>query len=248
GDTTATLAQLRAYGEETWFQLGDRDFATHVLRTHRLRAGWSPTRVLRAFTRALGLRAELLPMCDEPVATVVDTPAGELAFQEYFVRRRQRDEVRGVRFAGIERARVSAEVRAALAQAEAVIFCPSNPIVSIGPILAVPGMRELLRDVPAPKIAVSPIVGGRALKGPADRMLSGLGHEVSPYGVAALYQDLLGGIVLDRADAAHAERVGALGMRVLVTETVMGGLADRQRLAAEVLRFARDLRDVGGPR
>jgi LPPG:FO 2-phospho-L-lactate transferase len=240
GDTTATLAQLRAYGEETWFQLGDRDFATHVLRTHRLRAGWSPTRVLGAFARALGLRAALLPMCDEAVATVVDTLAGELAFQEYFVRRRQRDEVRGVRFDGIERARVSVEVRAALGQAEAVIFCPSNPIVSIGPILAVPRMRELLRSLPAPKIAVSPIVGGRALKGPADRMLSGLGHEVSPFGVATLYRDLLGGMVLDTADAAHAERIRALGMRVLVTETVMGGLADRRRLAAEVLRFARE--------
>jgi LPPG:FO 2-phospho-L-lactate transferase len=239
GDSSGALDQLRAYGEETWFWLGDRDLATHLLRTQRLRAGWTPTQVLRDFTRALGPRADLLPMCDEPVATVVATPAGELAFQEYFVRRRQQDDVRGVRFAGIEHARVTAEVSAALLQAEAVIVCPSNPIVSIGPILAVPGMRDLLREIPAPKIAVSPIVGGRALKGPADRMLAGLGHEVSSYGVATLYRDLLYGMVLDRADAADAERITALGMRVLVTETVMGGTTDRQRLAAEVLRFAR---------
>ncbi|MBF6591556.1 MAG: 2-phospho-L-lactate transferase [Ktedonobacterales bacterium] len=242
GDTFATLEMLRRYGEETWFQLGDRDFATHVVRTARLRAGWTPTQVLRSLARGLGVRADLLPMCDAPVATMVRTPAGELAFQHYFVRRHHADDVLEVRFAGIEAAEVPQAVRAAVAGAEAVVLCPSNPIVSIGPIVAVPGMRALLRACAAPKLAISPIVGGRALRGPADRMLAGLGHEVSPYGVALLYRDLAQGIVIDREDAAMAERITALGMRVLVTETIMGGLDDRRRLAAEVLRFARELR------
>ena len=241
GDAQAALEMLRRYGEETWFQLGDRDFATHILRTQRLRVGWTPTRVLAAFVAALGVRARLLPMCDDPVATLVRTPAGELEFQEYFVRRRQADAVLGVRFAGIEAARPSDDVRAALAQANAIIFCPSNPIVSIGPILALPGLRDLLGAAAAPKVAVSPIVGGRALRGPADRMLSGLGIEVSPFGVAQLYRGLLGGMVIDRVDAGDAPRIEALGMRVHVTETVMQTVADRVRLAEDVLHFAQEL-------
>ncbi len=241
GDAQAALEMLRRYGEETWFQLGDRDFATHILRTQRLRAGWTPTRVLAAFTAALGVRARLLPMSDDSVATLVRTPAGELEFQEYFVRRRQADAVLGVRFAGIETARPSEDVRAALARADAIIFCPSNPIVSIGPILALPGLRDLLGAAVAPKVAVSPIVGGRALRGPADRMLSGLGIEVSPFGVAQLYRGLLGGMVIDRVDADAAPRIEALGMRVLVTETVMQAVPDRVRLAEDVLHFAQEL-------
>ncbi len=242
GDTFETLAMLRRYGEDTWFLLGDRDFATHLWRTQRLRAGWSPSRVLRGLAEALGIRATLLPMCDEPTPTIVQTPSGKLTFQDYFVRRRHADDVLGVHFEGIESARVSDDVRAALAAAEAIVFCPSNPAVSIGPILAVPGMRELMRTASAPKVAVSPIIGGRALKGPADRMLAGLGHEVSAFGVAALYRDLLTGFVLDSEDADQAERVAALGMRVLVTNTVMQTLEDRHRLAEEVLRFAAELR------
>lgn len=249
GDTFATLETLRRYGEDTWFRLGDRDFATHLLRTQRLRAGQTPTRVLGELAAALGVYAALLPMCDAPVATMVSTPAGELAFQDYFVRRQHQDAVLGVRFAGIERAAASAAVRVALARAEAIVFCPSNPVVSIGPILAVPGLRELVRDAPAPKVAVSPIVGGRALRGPADRMLGGLGSEVSAYGVAALYRDLLHGLVLDAVDREQAPRIEALGIRTLVTRTVMGGPEDRQRLAAEVLQFAAGLRAAaGGPR
>jgi LPPG:FO 2-phospho-L-lactate transferase len=242
GDSLHTLDMLRRYGEEMWFQLGDRDFATHILRTARLRDGWSPTRVLKALAGALDVRASLLPMCDEPVATMVQTPDRELAFQEYFVHRRQEDPVVGVRLMGIDGARVSDPVRSAVVAAEAIVFCPSNPIVSIGPILAVPGMRDLLRRASAPRVAVSPIVGGRALRGPADRMLSGLGHEVSPLGVAELYRDLLDAIVIDRVDVASVERIAALGVRVLVTETVMGGLDGRRRLAAQVLGLARELR------
>ena len=239
GDTFAALEMLRRYGEDAWFLLGDRDFATHMLRTARLRAGATPTAVLGELARRLGVRALLLPMCDEPVATRVRTPAGELAFQEYLVHRRHADLVSGVRFDGVDTARVSPAIAAAIHEAEVIILCPSNPIVSIGPILAVPGMRDLLREARAPLVAVSPIVGGRALRGPADRMLRDLGHEVSSHGVALLYRDLLRGIVIDAADAADAERIAALGLGVLVTRTVMEDVDDRRRLAAEVLRFAR---------
>ena len=242
GDTFATLEMLRRYGEDTWFQLGDRDFATHMQRTRWLRAGQSPTQVAARLTGALGVRARLLPMCDAPVATRVRTPGGELAFQDYFVRRQHRDEVLGIRFDGIEAAQLSDAVRAALAEAQAIVFCPSNPIVSIGPILAVPGMRELVRMARAPRVAVSPIVAGQALRGPADRMLAGLGDEVSAFGVAQLYRDVLDGIVIDASDAALAGRISAeLGLRVLATNTIMRSVDDRERLARETLRFAESL-------
>lgn len=245
GDTFETLGMLARYGEDPWFRLGDRDFATHILRTQRLRVGDLPSRVLADFTRTLGVRARILPMSETPVATLVRTPAGELAFQDYFVARHHADEVLSVRFDGIEEAMLPAAVREAAESATAAIFCPSNPVVSIGPILAVPGMRELLRSLGVPIVAVSPIVGGKALRGPADRMLAGLGVEVSPFGVASLYRDLLAGFVLDAEDAADAGRIEALGMRTLVANTIMSGDTDRQRLAREVLAFAHELREDG---
>jgi LPPG:FO 2-phospho-L-lactate transferase len=241
GDTFATLDMLGRYGEETWFRLGDRDLATHMLRTQRLRAGQTLTQVAAGLARALGVEAALLPMCDEPVATLIETADGPLAFQDYFVRRHQTDAVRGVRFAGVETACVPDGVRAAYAEARLIVFCPSNPIVSVGPILAVPGMRDLVSRAPAPKVAVSPIVGGRALRGPADRMLAGLGHEVSPVGVAGLYQGLIQGMVIDTLDGDRRGEIEALGMRVLVTDTIMVGAADRRRLAAEVISFGQSL-------
>lgn len=241
GDTFTTLDMLGHYGEQTWFRLGDRDFATHVLRTQRLRAGQTLTEVTAGLARALGVEAALLPMCDEPVATQIETADGLLAFQEYFVRRHHADAVRAVRFAGVETARVPAGVRAACADASLIVLCPSNPIVSIGPLLAVPGMRDLISRAPAPKVAVSPIVGGRALRGPADRMLAGLGHEVSPVGVARLYQGLIQGMVIDTVDGDRRAEIEALGMRVLVTGTIMAGAADRRQLATEVMAFGREL-------
>jgi LPPG:FO 2-phospho-L-lactate transferase len=233
---------MRSLGVDTWFLLGDRDFATHILRTQRLHAGETLTSVLDGYMRALAVHARLLPMSDEQVATIVRTPAGELAFQDYFVRRHHADEVLGVRFAGIEQAHPTPQVVEAIGEAGAIIFCPSNPVVSIGPILSVPGMRELLRDASAPKVAVSPIVGGQALRGPADRMLAGLGYESSSFAVASLYKDLLVGMVIDQQDEAEAPRIEALGMRVLVTDTIMSDVAARERLAGEVLRFAGELR------
>ena len=229
------LAMISAYGEDPWFRLGDRDLATHVLRTERLRAGTSMTEVTAGLSGALGVRSALLPMCDEPVRTAVETPEGLLEFQEYFVRRRQRDEVLGVELRGIEEARVPDGVADALAAADAVVLCPSNPVVSIGPILAVPGMREALLASSAPKVAVSPIIGGKALKGPADRMMRTLGHEVSALGVARMYEDVATGFVIDRSDDEEGPEIEGLGMRVLTTDAVMRGDGDRARLAREVL-------------
>ena len=188
-------------------------------------------------------------MCDAPVATRVRTPDGELAFQDYFVRRHHRDDVLGIRFAGIEEAQPSDMARAAATQAEVIVLCPSNPIVSIGPILAVPGMCELIQAARAPRVAVSPIIAGQALRGPADRMLAGLGDEVSAFGVARLYAGLLDGIIIDQADEALAGRISdETHLRVHVTDTIMREGADRQRLAQETLRFARQLANSEEPR
>ena len=240
-ESFAALAMISAYGEDAWFKLGDKDLATHVLRTARLRAGMRLTEITAGLAAALGVRSTLLPMCDEPVSTALQTRAGLLDFQEYFVRRGQRDEVWGVELRAIEDARVPAEVAGAIDGAEAIVFCPSNPVVSIGPILAVPGMRKLLADAPAPKVAVSPIVGGRALKGPADKMLRSLGHEVSAVGVARMYAGLVDGMVIDRVDGGEEGTISALGMNVRATDTVMRDGADRERLAREVLNFCSGL-------
>jgi len=244
GDTWQTLEMLGRYGYDIWFRLGDRDFATHIARTEQLRAGHSLTHVTQHLATALGVGATLLPMCDQPVATFVDTPGGRLAFQDYFVRRRHADTVHGVVFEGIEATSLNDAVITALSQASAIVFCPSNPIVSIGPILAVQGMRQQLIAASAPIVAISPIVGGRALRGPADRMLTDLGFEASAAGVAALYQGLADGFVIDRVDADQQEPIVARGMRVLVTDTIMRDEADRQRLAREVLAFANELQPV----
>ena len=211
GDTHATMAQLGVYGEETWFGLGDRDLALHIVRTARLRAGARLTDACLGAQRSLGIAARILPMSDDPVATEVRTADGWLEFQEYFVHQRQAPDVLELRFAGIEAAAPTPEVLAALAAAEAIVIAPSNPLVSVAPILDVPGMREALAAARArgvPVAAVSPIIGGKALKGPADRMLAALGHESSALGVARLYADLVDAFVLDTedADAAPGDR------------------------------------------
>jgi LPPG:FO 2-phospho-L-lactate transferase len=249
GDTFATLEMLTRYGaDDTWFQIGDRDFATHIQRTQQLAAGVPLSAVEAELARALGVQAALLPMADTPVATLVDTDAGRLAFQDYFVRRRHSDNVRGIVFDGIAEAAPQESLAPALATAEAIVFCPSNPLVSIGPILAVSGLRDLLAHAPAPRVAVSPIVGGKALKGPADQMLATLGHEVSAYGVAALYQGLIDGMVIDEADAALAPRIADLGMRVQVAPAVMRDEADRKALAGTVLTFCAGIATERGRR
>jgi LPPG:FO 2-phospho-L-lactate transferase len=238
GDTHAAMAQLGVYGEPTWFSLGDRDLALHIVRTAAVRAGRRRTEACLAAQRSLGIAARILPMADEPVATLVETADGWLEFQEYFVHRRQAPDVTALRFVGIETAAPTPEVRDALAAAVAVVIGPSNPLVSIGPILAVPGLRALVADARARgarSAAVSPIIGGRALKGPADRMLATLGHEATALGVARLYADLVDVFVIDHEDADLAPAVEALGLRPLVTDAVMTDDASRARLAADVL-------------
>lgn len=242
GETFHALEALGRYDEDTWFWLGDRDLATHLLRTSRLGAGETLTSVTRDLNRRLGVTSEVLPMSDEPVATVLDTPAGPLEFQEYFVRRGQRDEVRGVEFRGIGEARPTREVLDSLRRSDLIVLCPSNPVVSLGPILALPGMREALEASDAPKVAVSPIVGGKALKGPADRMLASTGRESSAAGVAGIYAGLIDALVMDNADAEDKVEVECLGMRPYLTDAVMHDGPDRARLAREVLDLAGELR------
>lgn len=239
GDTTSVLDALAALGAPTSFRLGDRDLATHLFRTSLLRAGKTLSEVTAILAERLGVHARILPMADEPVRTIVQTPVGELAFQEYFVARGQQDDVIGLRYAGVEHARPTPSVRKAIAEARVLIIAPSNPFVSIGTILAVPGMREAIVASPATKVAISPIIGGRAVKGPADKMLVTLGHEPSALGVARLYHDLVDLLVIDTVDAALAPAIEALGLRVLVTDTIMRGQPERERLARTVVEATR---------
>jgi len=238
GDNWVVMGALERYGEEGWFRLGDLDLATHIVRTERLRRGERLTDVCRHLQARLGVVATILPMVDEPVRTQVRTDDGWLDFQDYFVRLRQAPEVHEVRFVGIENAQPTAEVLAAIAAAEVVVIAPSNPIVSVGPILAVPGMSEALATARAGGtriVAVSGIVGGKALKGPADRMLASLGHEPTALGVARLYAGLADTFVLDTVDAGLAPAVEALGIRAVVADSIMTDDASRARLAAAIL-------------
>jgi LPPG:FO 2-phospho-L-lactate transferase len=238
GETWAVMDALTEYGEEAWFRLGDRDLATHIARTARLREGRALTEVVLSLQAALGIPTRILPMADEPVRTQVRTDEGWLDFQEYFVHRHQGPEVREVRFNG--EARPTTQVSVALDEATVIVIGPSNPIVSIGPIVSGPIAGRVSERARAgvPVVAVSPIVGGVALKGPADRMLVSLGHETSALGVARIYRDLVTAFVLDTVDAALETEIAALGLRTLVTDTVMADHAGRARLARTVLEFA----------
>jgi LPPG:FO 2-phospho-L-lactate transferase len=241
GESWTVIETLAARGEDAWFRLGDRDLATHLVRTERLGHGERATDVARALAASLRIPATILPMTDDEVRTEVRTPDGWLDFQEYFVHRRQAPEVLEVRFRGIEAACITPEAQAAIGAADIVVIAPSNPIVSTGPILALPGVREALAAAAgrgAPIVAVSGIVGGRALRGPADRMLTSLGHEPTALGVARIYAGIADRFVLDALDRELAPAIEALGMGALVTDTVMTDDAARARLAAEVLEFA----------
>ena len=240
-ETWTVMEGLWALGDTSWFRLGDRDLATHIFRTDRLRTGARPTDVARELAAALRIAPTVLPMTDQPVRAEVLTDDGWLEFQEYFVHRHQEPEVREVRFRGIEEARATPEVLTALGNADIIVIAPSNPIVSIGPILALPGMTAVLAEARrrgVPVVAVSGIIGGKALKGPADRMLTSLGHESSALGVATHYRDLISHFVIDDIDAALLPQVEELGIETLVTDTIMRDDAGRARLAGEVLRFA----------
>ncbi|MGH2364736.1 MAG: 2-phospho-L-lactate transferase [Chloroflexota bacterium] len=238
GDTFQALDALARYELDTWFRVGDQDLATSLARTHFLRQGLRLTEVEARLSRGCGVQAQLLPMCDAPVATKVRTLDGELDFQDYFVRRGHRDPVLSVAFSGIQAATISAEALAALERAELVLLCPSNPVVSIGPILAVPGLRARLARAGRQRIAVSPIVGGQAVSGPAGQMMQALGFETSVLGLARMYGDILTGMIVDTADAAQQPVLEARGLRVLVTNTLMPNASERGRLAQEILAWA----------
>jgi LPPG:FO 2-phospho-L-lactate transferase len=235
GDTFQCLEALRRFSQEAWFALGDRDLATHIFRSSLLEKGLKLSEVTAEVARALGLNVTILPMTDDKFETHIVTKDGSIHFQEYLVKRGAKDEVFDVEFIGADDAKPAAGVIDSLAKAELVIVCPSNPIVSIGTILAVKGVRDALRQTDAKKIAVSPIVAGAPIKGPADKMLKGLGLEVSAYSVAKLYADFLDVFVLDAADSAEKNRIEKLGVEVKVTNTMMRTLDDRIRLARAVL-------------
>ena len=239
GDTFEALAALERLGGPSWFRLGDRDLATHLQRSTLLSQGLSLTEATRHLCDALGLNVPVLPMSDDPVATKVDTADGELDFQDYFVRRLCEPVVRGIRFDGIEAAKPSAEALGVLRAADAIVIAPSNPFVSVEPILAVPGVRELVAAKTT--VAVSPIVGGQAIKGPAAKMLSELGLDVSPLGVAGRYSKMIQGFVMDQLDASLADSVRALGLEVLVTQTVMRTDEDRAALARDCIELLKRL-------
>ncbi len=238
GDTFRWLESLQRFGHETWFRIGDRDLATHLHRTRLLREGRTRTEIVAELARAFGVGVRLLPMSDEPVRTIVETAAGDLPFQQYLVRRRAQDAVLGVRFDGIDEAQPAPGVIDAIRDAEAILIAPSNPIGSILPILSVPGVRDAIVASKAPRIAVSPIVGGRSLQPPAGEMMTGLGHEVSVVGVAEIYRDLIDTLVIDEADDDDADLVAATGVRAIVTPTIMHDGPSRRALAEAALAAA----------
>jgi LPPG:FO 2-phospho-L-lactate transferase len=244
-ETWSFLAALAELGGDSWFRLGDKDLAVHVLRTLRLAQGATLSEVAAQLAGALGVKARVVPMSDDPVRTIVLTERGELSFQDYLVRLRAEPVVTGFRYEGAARARVGPALLRALSDPElaGVVVCPSNPYVSIGPILAVPGVEQRLRALRVPLVAVSPIVGGEAVKGPAAKMMRELGVPASALEIARSYsaRGILGGFVLDRADAALEAEVARLGVRTLVTRTVMRSLEDKIALAREVVDFALDI-------
>jgi LPPG:FO 2-phospho-L-lactate transferase len=232
------MTALARYGGPTWFQLGDRDLATHLLRTQWLRQGYPYHWVTAELCRRLGVRCTVLPMTEQPVRTTLLTDRGELAFQDYFVRDQCQPVVKAIRFEGADTAQPSREVTLALRHADVILFCPSNPLLSLDPILALPSLRRIIVAARVPKIGVSPIVGGAALKGPAAKLMAELGMDVSPVGVARYLREVLTGFVLDHVDESHQGAITNLGLHTLVTATVMRTEADRVRLAQEVLEFA----------
>ncbi len=234
-ETFHALKRLAAYGRANWFNLGDCDLATHIHRTALLEEGKTLSDAAESIRSTLGVKARILPMSDDPVPTVIESSEGRMHFQEYLVKRRAEPIVNGIRFAGAESARPAPGVLEAISEASRIVICPSNPLISIGPILAVPGVRERLCSRKADVFAVCPIVGGKSLKGPSDKMLAQLGHEVTALGVAKLYAEFTGTFVIDLVDRAQATAISALGMKVEILPTVMKTLAQKRKLARSLL-------------
>ena len=234
-DTFFCLEALKGLKQEVWFNLGDKDLATHLYRTNLLRKGLKLSEITAIITKALGLKAAILPMTDDFFETRVVTKEGSMHFEDYFVKKGARDEVLGVEFSGMDSAKPAEGVISAIMNAERAIICPSNPIVSIGTILSVKGIREALRYTEAKKVAVSPIVAGAPVKGPADKLMKGLGFEISAYSVAKLYADFLDTFIIDVADSAEKTKIEQLGIKVKVANTIMRTLEDKVQLARTTL-------------
>ncbi|MEM2669756.1 MAG: 2-phospho-L-lactate transferase [Candidatus Bathyarchaeia archaeon] len=241
GDTFHCLEMLRRYGYETWFNLGDRDLATHIHRTILLGSGLKLSEVTKDICRRLGLKVNILPMTDDRFETWIETNAGLMHFQEYLVKRGAKDRVLGVKYIGVESASPAEGVIESILESELIIICPSNPIVSIGTILSLRGVREALRKTQARKVAISPIVSGAPIKGPADKLMSGLGMEVSAFSVAYLYRDFLNIFVLDQLDVGEKDRIERLGIKAILTNTIMRTLEDKINLAKTVLEASQSI-------
>jgi LPPG:FO 2-phospho-L-lactate transferase len=239
GESWNALKSVELLGGPTWFSLGDRDLGTHLERTRRLQAGEALSAITAEFCRAWGVPARVLPMSDQPVRTMVDTEEGELPFQRYFVERACEPRVRSFRFAGIEHAKPAPGVLEAIKESELIVICPSNPWVSVAPILAIPGIRSALENKVV--VAVSPIIGGQAVKGPAAKMFTELGIEPSALAVAKHYGLLLRGFVFDLVDEAQKPAIAGLGIMTLATDSLMKDRLSRARLAKEVLDFGLSL-------
>lgn len=234
-ETFAAMDALERYGFPTWFRLGDRDLATHLFRTQRQREGATLSTIANEIATSWGIETRLIPMSDEPVRTRITTPGGELAMQEWFVRDRAESSVTAVAFAGAEEARPAPGVLEAIDAADTILVCPSNPVISIGPLLAVPGIRDALIARRDRVVAVSPIIAGKTVKGPADRLMAGLGMEVSCVGVARAYADFCGTIVIDHADAHERAPIAGLGMHAIATDTLMRDARVAAALARDTL-------------
>jgi LPPG:FO 2-phospho-L-lactate transferase len=237
GETFHALKRLAVLGHTNWFNLGDRDLATHIHRTAMLAAGKSLADAAESIRTALGVKCRVLPMSNDPVPTIIETDEGAVHFQEYLVNRRTEPVVRGIRLEGAANASPAPGLLDAIRNADRILICPSNPLISIGPILAVPGIREALRARKKDVFAVCPIVGGKSLKGPSDKMLTQLGHEPSAKGVAKLYCDFTGTFVIDPADKSHADTIRILGMEVAIIPTVMKTRALKRKLARSLLEL-----------
>jgi LPPG:FO 2-phospho-L-lactate transferase len=237
GETFNALGMLGKYGADTWFNLGDRDLATHIRRTELLRQGAALSQVTAELSQRLGVAHQVLPMSDDPVRTVISTEAGELPMQQYFVQRRSEPRVQSIHYEGADSARPSPAFLSALSQSDLVVFCPSNPFLSVGPILALPGVKERLKETGQERlcVAVSPIVGGAAVRGPAGKIMAELGHEVSCVGVAREYQGFCDLFVIDEQDAHLAQEIEKLGMKPVVTSIIMESEADKIALARHIL-------------
>ena len=237
-ETFHALKHLAAYGRPNWFNLGDRDLATHIHRTALLAEGKSLSQAADHIRQVLGVKSRILPMSNDPIPTMIDSNEGLLHFQEYLVKRRAEPLAKGIRFVGAESAKPAPGVLEAIREADRILICPSNPLISIGPILAVPQIRDELRAQKQKVIAVCPIVAGKSLKGPSDKMLAQLGHEPTALGVAKLYADFTGTFIIDPADKAQSAAISALGMKVAILRTVMKTLAQKRNLARSLLSLS----------